>query len=173
MNISFLENWQIDHKLTALVHTHQAWKTALTIRQSMKVSKTQENQFSDSLVNWEEFGSKASANIQKSQYFIPFMNWKKSWNPTRSSWTTLTNLRTTFKNRNFEFIRITLTLKTYLYLTFNKLFIQFCFLGNLVKLHFFARCLYFQHWRRKRGKKINSSTIFEGCYLQVTCATNQ
>ena len=32
--------------------------------------------FSNSLVNWEKFGSTAKANIQKSQYSINFINWK-------------------------------------------------------------------------------------------------
>ena len=47
------------------------------------------------------------------------------------------------------------------------LFLQFCFLGDLLKLHFFIRCLYFHKWWRERGTKINSSTIFEGCYLNL------
>ena len=42
----------------------------------MKVSETQKYQFSNSLVNWEKFGSTALAGIQKSQYFITFINWK-------------------------------------------------------------------------------------------------
>ena len=58
MNISFLENWQFNHKLT-LLHTYQAWKIALTIWQNIKVSGTQKYQFFNSLVNWEKFGSTA------------------------------------------------------------------------------------------------------------------
>ena len=42
----------------------------------MKVSGTQKDHFSNSLVNWEKFGSTASANIQKSHYSITFINWK-------------------------------------------------------------------------------------------------
>ena len=42
----------------------------------MKVSGTQKYQFSNSLVNWEKFGSTAQANIQNSQYSITFINCK-------------------------------------------------------------------------------------------------
>ena len=46
------------------------------------------------------------------------------------------------------------------------LILRLCFLGDLFKLCFFTRCLYFHHnWWRERGAKINFSTIFEGCYL--------
>ena len=45
------------------------------------------------------------------------------------------------------------------------LILKFCFLGDL---SFFTRCLYLHHnWWKKRGAKINSSTIFEGCYLNL------
>ena len=80
MNI-FLENWQFNHKLTPL-HTYQAWMIAPTIWQNMNVSGTQKYQFSNSLVNWEKFGSTAWANIQKSYFSIIFINWKL-WRPTR------------------------------------------------------------------------------------------
>ena len=38
MNIYFLENWQFNHKsVPHLLHTYQAWKTVLKIRQNLKV----------------------------------------------------------------------------------------------------------------------------------------
>ena len=48
-----------------------------------------------------------------------------------------------------------------------SLILQFCFLDNLIKLFFLiARCSYFYHnWWKERGTKINSSNIFEECYL--------
>ena len=70
----------------------------------------------------------------------------------------------------FIFLRIPLTLKTYLYWTLNE---RFCFNPILFRWRltlalFFTRCLYFHHnWWRERGTKINSSTIFEGCYLYL------
>ena len=54
---------------------------------------------------------------------------------------------------NFIFLRIILTLKTYIQGTLNELFIQFCFLGDLLKQHFFTRCLLFLHWWRETDKK--------------------
>ena len=51
------------------------------------------------------------------------------------------------------FLRITLTLETYLYWTLKELFIQFCVLGDLLKLQFFTRWLYFHHWWRERERK--------------------
>ena len=39
----------------------------------MKVNGTQRYQFSNSLVNWEKFGSTGQANIQNSQYSITFI----------------------------------------------------------------------------------------------------
>ena len=49
------------------------------------------------------------------------------------------------------------------WMNFNSL--QFCF---LLKLCFFTRCLYSHYnWWRERGTKINPSTIFEGCYLNL------
>ena len=61
MNISFLENWQFrNHKLAPpLLLTYQAWKSNLTIWQNMKVSGIQKFQFSNSIVNWQKFGSTA------------------------------------------------------------------------------------------------------------------
>ena len=41
----------------------------------------------------KESGSIASANIQKYQFFISFMNWEKSTGPTRAI----------FKNSNFQY----------------------------------------------------------------------
>ena len=82
----------------------------------MKVSRIQKFQFSNSLVNWEKFGSTAYANIQKSQYSISFMNWKILTSPTTAILTNLNfqsfcelgkslklSLRPTFKNSNFKF----------------------------------------------------------------------
>ena len=61
MDISFLENWQsLNHKLAPpLILTYQAWKSNLTIWQNMKVSGIQKFQFSNSIVNWQKFGSTA------------------------------------------------------------------------------------------------------------------
>ena len=60
MNVSFLENWQFNHKLAPpFLHTYQTQKIVLIIRQNIKVSKIQKYQFSNSLVNWEKFGSTA------------------------------------------------------------------------------------------------------------------
>ena len=60
MNIYFLENWQFNHKsVPHLLHTYQAWKTVLKIRQNLKVCGIQKFKFSNSLVNWEKFGSTA------------------------------------------------------------------------------------------------------------------
>ena len=53
----------------------------------MKVSKIQKFQFSNFLVSWDKFESTAQANIQKSQYFIYFMNLKKRGSPTRVTFT--------------------------------------------------------------------------------------
>ena len=51
-DIAFPENWQFNHKLAPpFLHTYQAWKTVLTIRQNVKVNGTQKYQFSNSLVN--------------------------------------------------------------------------------------------------------------------------
>ena len=60
-----------------LLDTYQAWKTTLIIWQSMKVSGIQKFQFYNSLVNWDKFGSTVYSKVQKSQHFIPFMNWTK------------------------------------------------------------------------------------------------
>ena len=56
-------------------------------------------------------------------------------------------------------------------LTFSKRWMDF--LSNFVflvtrKLHFLTRCLYFHYWWREIGKKINSSTIFEECYISLS-----
>ena len=60
MNIYFLENWQFNHKsVPHLLHTYQAWKTVLKIWQNLKVCGIQKFKFSNSLVNWEKFGSTA------------------------------------------------------------------------------------------------------------------
>ena len=40
----------------------------------MKARELQKSQFPNCLVTWEIFGSKVSANIQKSQFSIPSMN---------------------------------------------------------------------------------------------------
>ena len=90
-NIFFLENCQFNHKFSSHspTHTKQAWNTVLTIWQNMKVSRIQKFQFSNSLVNWEKFGSTAQANIQESQNSISFMNQKILRSPTTA---TLTNL---------------------------------------------------------------------------------
>ena len=53
----------------------------------MKARGLQKSQFSNSLVNWEKFGSAAKA-FQKSQFSISIINWEK--------------LRPTFQNPNFE-----------------------------------------------------------------------
>ena len=53
----------------------------------MKVSKIQKFGFSNFLVSWDKFESTAQANIQKSQYFIYFMNLKKRGSPTRVTFT--------------------------------------------------------------------------------------
>ena len=64
-NISFLQNWQFNHKLASpLLLTYQLWKSILTIWQNMTVSRIQKFQFFNSLVSWEKFGSTDSANIQ-------------------------------------------------------------------------------------------------------------
>ena len=86
MNIYFLKNWQFNHKSAPpLLNTYQ--KTVITIWQNMKVNKTQKYQFFNSLVNWDKFAITAYANIQKYQYSITFMSWKKLWNPTRATLT--------------------------------------------------------------------------------------
>ena len=61
MNISFLENWEfLNQKLVPpLLLTYQAGKSSLTIWQNMKVSGIQKFQFSNSIVNWQKFGSTA------------------------------------------------------------------------------------------------------------------
>ena len=85
----FYWNWQFSHKLASpLLHPYQAWKIFLTIRENMKGSGTRKYQFSNSLVKCGKFGSKASANIQKSQYCISFVKWRKLRSPT---WATFTN----------------------------------------------------------------------------------
>ena len=109
----FLKTGKSNPKLTPeLIHTQQAWKTVLIIRQIMKVSKPQKYELSSSLVNWKKFGSIAYANIQKSQYSITFINWENLWISTRETLTNPNfhffcelgkNLRPTFKNPNFEF----------------------------------------------------------------------
>ena len=77
MNISFLEHWQFNHKFAPPSPTHILWKIVHTIGQNMKVSRTQKFQFSNFLVNCEEFGSTAKANIKKPQYDISLMNLEK------------------------------------------------------------------------------------------------
>ena len=59
MHISFLENWQfLNHKLALpLLLIYEAWKSNLTIWQNMRVSRIQKFQFSNSIVNWQKFGS--------------------------------------------------------------------------------------------------------------------
>ena len=58
MIISFLENWEFNHKLTPpLLLTYQVWRSILTIWKNMKVSRIQKFQFSNSLVTWQKFGS--------------------------------------------------------------------------------------------------------------------
>ena len=75
MNISFLKNWKFNHKLSPpLLHTPPLSSTP-SLKDS-KVSRKQKLQFSNSLVNWEKFGS-TTTNIQKSQYSNSSMNWKK------------------------------------------------------------------------------------------------
>ena len=60
MNISFLENWKFNHKLLLpLLLTYRTSKSILTIWQNMKVWGIQKFLFSNSLVNWEKFGSTA------------------------------------------------------------------------------------------------------------------
>ena len=46
-------------------------------------------------------------------------------------------------------------------------FLRFCFFYDLLKLHFFTRCLYFHHSDDEKKEKINSSTIFEEFYLNL------
>ena len=60
MNISFLENWKFNHKLLLpLLLTYRTSKSILTIWQNMKGRGIQKLLFSNSLVNWEKFGSTA------------------------------------------------------------------------------------------------------------------
>ena len=59
----------------------------------MKARGLQKSQFSNSLVNWEKFGSAAKA-FQKSQFSISIINWEK----LRSTHSP----RPTFQNPNFE-----------------------------------------------------------------------
>ena len=53
---------------------------------------TQKSQFSNSLVNWEEFGSTVYANNKKSRFSNSFMNWEKMRIPARA----------TFNNPSFQ-----------------------------------------------------------------------
>ena len=76
-----LQNWQFNHKLAPpVLHTFQAWKSVFTICQNMKVSGIQKLQFSNSLVNFDKL-----ANIKKFQYFISFINWKKTEKSNKSN----------------------------------------------------------------------------------------
>ena len=67
------------------------------------------------------------------------------------------------------FLRILLTLKTYLKWTLNVLYFGFCFLDDLRKLHFPTRYHYFYHnWRWERGKnQFFRFENFEGFYLNL------
>ena len=53
---------------------------------------TQKSQFSNSLVDWEEFGSTVYANNKKSRFSNSFMNWEKMRIPARA----------TFNNPSFQ-----------------------------------------------------------------------
>ena len=104
----------INHKLAPpLLHTYQASKSVLTNPTKYESKQNSKIPIFQLFNGLGEIWKYSLKNIQKSQYSITFINWKKLWSSVRATLTNPNSLfycelgknlrRPTFKNLNFEF----------------------------------------------------------------------